>query len=159
MFRSVIRAVGRLPFPFGGGDRPEIGFVPSKWRLAGCGSHLEPGIDLKLGSFRQNGQTPDLSRDLLHRDLRLGMIFSGRLEKQSAKEDPMTAGGTRLLLVLSLALCAWTASAQAEGPRFEISFPASAHAGPITGRVFVIVARDDNEYPPRNRSRMRGSRK
>jgi len=59
----------------------------------------------------------------------------------------MTAGGTRLLLVLSLASGAWTASAQAQGPRFEISFPASAHAGPITGRVFVIVAHEENREP------------
>jgi hypothetical protein len=59
----------------------------------------------------------------------------------------MTAGGTRLLLVFSLASGAWTASAQAQGPRFEISFPASAHAGPITGRVFVMIARDENREP------------
>ncbi len=30
---------------------------------------------------------------------------------------------------------------RATGPRFEISFPASAHAGPITGRVYVAITR------------------
>ncbi|MEO7217428.1 MAG: alpha/beta hydrolase-fold protein [Gemmatimonadaceae bacterium] len=29
----------------------------------------------------------------------------------------------------------------AQGPRFEISFPASAHSGPITGRVYVAISR------------------
>ena len=58
-----------LAVPFGGRDRPEIGFVPSKRQLAGCRScfflsrdqrerDLEAGIDLKLGSFRQNGSWP-----------------------------------------------------------------------------------------------------
>jgi len=32
--------------------------------------------------------------------------------------------------------------------RFEISFPASAHAEPITGRVFIMISRD-NEREPR----------
>ncbi len=34
------------------------------------------------------------------------------------------------------------ASAPAAGLRFEVSFPAAVHAGPITGRVFVMVSRD-----------------
>ena len=34
------------------------------------------------------------------------------------------------------------------GPlRFEISFSAAAHSGPITGRVYVIVSRDGNREP------------
>src|SRR5262249_45430090 len=33
------------------------------------------------------------------------------------------------------------------GPRFEITFPASAHDGPITGRVYVVIARDGAEEP------------
>src|SRR5262249_58407675 len=33
------------------------------------------------------------------------------------------------------------------GPRFEISFPASAHAQPITGRVYVAISRV-NDRPP-----------
>jgi hypothetical protein len=39
------------------------------------------------------------------------------------------------------------ASAQSAGPRFEITFPASAHAGPITGRVFVMLARNNDAEP------------
>src|SRR5262245_54528257 len=33
------------------------------------------------------------------------------------------------------------------GPRFEITVPASAHAGPITGRVYVMIARDGRTEP------------
>lgn len=31
--------------------------------------------------------------------------------------------------------------------RFEISFPAAVHKGPITGRVFIIISRTDNRQP------------
>ncbi len=34
--------------------------------------------------------------------------------------------------------------AKAPGLRFEISFPASAHAQPVTGRVFVMISRTPN---------------
>ncbi|HEY4099783.1 MAG TPA: alpha/beta hydrolase-fold protein [Gemmatimonadales bacterium] len=34
------------------------------------------------------------------------------------------------------------------GPRFEISFPAGAHAGPITGRAYVAVTRDSSRRSP-----------
>ncbi len=37
--------------------------------------------------------------------------------------------------------------ADTTGPRFEISFPASAHAGPITGRVYVMIARENTDEP------------
>ncbi len=47
-----------------------------------------------------------------------------------------------LLTVLS-ALAQAPAKAKAAPARFEVSFPPSAHAGPITGRVFVIVSRRD----------------
>jgi len=33
------------------------------------------------------------------------------------------------------------------GTRFEISFPASAHAAPVTGRVFLILAREPGTEP------------
>ena len=33
------------------------------------------------------------------------------------------------------------------GLRFEISFPASAHSGPITGRVFVMISRTGEREP------------
>jgi len=31
--------------------------------------------------------------------------------------------------------------------RFEVSFPAAAHAGAITGRVFVVITPTDNPEP------------
>jgi hypothetical protein len=49
-------------------------------------------------------------------------------------------GSTLLAAALCLAL-----SAVAQ-PKFEVSFPASAHAGPITGRVFVAFSK--RETPP-----------
>jgi hypothetical protein len=51
-------------------------------------------------------------------------------------------------LGLAFLLTVGIASAQAtEGPQFEISFPESAHAGPITGRVFVMLARNSDPEP------------
>jgi len=49
-------------------------------------------------------------------------------------------------LTLTLALCL-APEAFAQGPRFEISFPAAAHAGPITGRVFVALAARETPEP------------
>ena len=49
-----------------------------------------------------------------------------------------------LAAITALACAPWAAPAQA---RFEISFPASAHAGPITGRVFVAIAKTDRTEP------------
>lgn len=47
-------------------------------------------------------------------------------------------------MALAAGFVFWTAAAQdawaRRGPRFEVAFPAAAHAGPITGRVFVIVS-------------------
>jgi hypothetical protein len=40
-----------------------------------------------------------------------------------------------------------TAFAQNGGTQFEISFPPSAHASPITGRAFVMIARNDDTEP------------
>ncbi|MBU6246743.1 MAG: hypothetical protein KGN77_03210 [Xanthomonadaceae bacterium] len=48
-----------------------------------------------------------------------------------------------LLAAASLHLAATEASA----PRIEVSFAASAHAAPITGRVYVAVSRDDKAPP------------
>jgi Putative esterase len=39
------------------------------------------------------------------------------------------------------------ASAGAASTKFEISFPASAHADPITGRAFVVITKTDNPEP------------
>jgi len=49
------------------------------------------------------------------------------------------------LLALSMLLAA--VALAAAGPRFEISFPASAHAQPITGRVYVVLSRKDTPEP------------
>src|SRR5262245_58406875 len=50
------------------------------------------------------------------------------------------------LFIASLASAALLA-ADSAGPRFEITVPASAHAGPITGRVYVMIARDARTEP------------
>src|SRR5277367_21221 len=47
-----------------------------------------------------------------------------------------------LLLAACLAHGEAPKTATQPGLKFEISFPAAAHAGPITGRVFVILSRD-----------------
>jgi hypothetical protein len=45
-------------------------------------------------------------------------------------------------IVLTLVLAAAPALAQQQGVRVRVSFPASAHAQPVTGRVYVAIARD-----------------
>jgi len=56
-----------------------------------------------------------------------------------------------LIFLLIMILCSWsglsadeTASNEATGCRFEISYPAAAHEGPITGRVFIMISRTNN---------------
>jgi hypothetical protein len=44
-------------------------------------------------------------------------------------------------------LVALAGCARTRGPRFEISFPASVHAQPITGRVFVMISLLDKPAP------------
>src|ERR1700734_3253479 len=51
-------------------------------------------------------------------------------------------------LASGLALAALAASACLGGDtQFQISFPASAHAGPITGRVYVMISRRADSEP------------
>jgi enterochelin esterase-like enzyme len=52
----------------------------------------------------------------------------------------------RVLLSFILLLCL-SALAQTPTARFQISFPAAAHAQPITGRAFVIITRSDRPEP------------
>jgi hypothetical protein len=53
-----------------------------------------------------------------------------------------------ILLMAGAAMLLWAGAAFAQtGVRFEISFPASAHSGPITGRVYVMIARNDDMEP------------
>src|SRR5262249_38764957 len=57
---------------------------------------------------------------------------------------------TSMIMLLAIALQQpphRAAPARAPGPRFEISFPASAHAGPITGRAYVAITRDSGRSP------------
>ncbi len=47
----------------------------------------------------------------------------------------------------------------AAAPRFEISFPASVHAQPITGRVFLAISRDSAPPPIANAGSFTNSRR
>ncbi len=58
---------------------------------------------------------------------------------------PARVRRTVALVFLLFLVAALPALAQ----RFEVSFPATAHAGPITGRVFVIVTRTESAREPR----------
>ena len=51
----------------------------------------------------------------------------------------------QLLLILCAAAAAFAQNRPAA--QFEISFPASVHAGPITGRVFVAIAKKETPEP------------
>ncbi len=64
-------------------------------------------------------------------------------------EKKMTRRLILLLFIASLlAFCAGTETAARVAPvRFEISYPAALDAGPITGRVFVIISRTDRVEP------------
>ena len=46
-----------------------------------------------------------------------------------------------------LALAATAPLSAQHGPVFEVSFPASAHQGPITGRVLLFLATDSTPAP------------
>jgi hypothetical protein len=52
-----------------------------------------------------------------------------------------------LLLLLNFAFGSRIAPAQTPSLRFEISFPAAAHPNPITGRVLLIISRENSEEP------------
>ena len=55
---------------------------------------------------------------------------------------------SRLALAIILLIFSGVArGAQGARLRFEISFPASVHAEPITGRVFVVITRDGSKEP------------
>src|SRR5580692_2319935 len=51
------------------------------------------------------------------------------------------------ILIFGMLAAASAASAQNPGLQFKISFPASAHAEPITGRVFVILSKTEEMEP------------
>ena len=51
------------------------------------------------------------------------------------------------LIVAVVAVANFASSAEASGPRFEIHFSAATRAAPITGRVFVMITRDNSREP------------
>ncbi|MBI4500953.1 MAG: hypothetical protein HY700_07310 [Gemmatimonadetes bacterium] len=63
----------------------------------------------------------------------------------------MRSLATLVVLGAAATVCQSSVSAQAArrapGIRFEITFPASLHAGPLTGRMFVAVSRKAGEEP------------
>jgi Putative esterase len=74
---------------------------------------------------------------------------SDRAPRRSNRGGALT--GARPLvartLTLAVALLGVCGAARAAAPRFELSFPVSAHAGPLTGRVFVFVSRSATPEP------------
>ncbi|HEX8878387.1 MAG TPA: hypothetical protein VF749_00060, partial [Candidatus Acidoferrum sp.] len=57
-----------------------------------------------------------------------------------------TCSGEVLTAVGCVAFFLFSADALA-AQRFEISFPAAVHAGPITGRAFVVITKTDTPEP------------
>ena len=57
-----------------------------------------------------------------------------------------TCLGEVLSAVACVAFLLFSADAQA-AQKFEISFPAAVHAGPVTGRAFVVIAKTDTPEP------------
>jgi putative esterase len=76
--------------------------------------------------------------------LRTYLILTGEdaTRKGNAASDKMRLMMWRIWLALWLACAAY-------GQKFEISFPSSAHAGPITGRVFVVMTKRETPEPIR----------
>jgi hypothetical protein len=71
------------------------------------------------------------------------------MRKKVRTDNPSLAGvSATLLLVLSLV--SWPEARSkplASSLKFELSFPASAHSLPVTGRVFVVVSRKNDPEP------------
>ena len=57
----------------------------------------------------------------------------------------MRIGTVRRTAVIAFAAISTSASAQS--PRFEVTYPASAHAGPLAGRLVVIIAKRGEPEP------------
>lgn len=78
------------------------------------------------------------------------------MERSSCRKNIFWAAhlGMAILLIACAPGLAGSAQSAGEsrraasaGARFEIYFPASAHAAPITGRVYVMISRDENPQP------------
>lgn len=64
----------------------------------------------------------------------------------------LQAVATLVLTCFFIVACSFASSASQpagnhRGPQFEISFPASVHPGSITGRVYVVITRDEKPEP------------
>jgi len=59
--------------------------------------------------------------------------------------DLMAGVGAALMLVGAAILA--QAPAGGRGVRIEVSFPASVHAQPVTGRIYVMVSRTNDREP------------
>src|SRR4051812_37307009 len=69
------------------------------------------------------------------------------LPKSSKKsEETMRAADIRCLAFAALCMSASGVEAQGRA-RFDISFPATAHAAPVTGRVYVMITRNEQKEP------------
>lgn len=72
------------------------------------------------------------------RDMTISAVHVTRLFRLA------TGVGAALILASSATVLAQRSAA---GPRFTVSFPAAAHAGPITGRVYVAISKTNDRAP------------
>ncbi len=72
------------------------------------------------------------------RDMTISAVHVTRLFRLA------TGVGAALILASSATVLA---QRSAGGPRFTVSFPAAAHAGPITGRVYVAISKTNDRAP------------
>lgn len=52
-----------------------------------------------------------------------------------------------LVFIVGIGVARLGVAADNSGPKFEVSFPASVHAQPITGRILVLIGRDPGKEP------------
>jgi hypothetical protein len=53
----------------------------------------------------------------------------------------------RVVVLVSLTLAGSAARVRAASPRFQVTFPSAAHAGPITGRLVLVIAKSAQPEP------------
>ena len=75
---------------------------------------------------------------------------------EPSRSDALRARVVRLACV-GLLLASVGAPDQASAQAFRLSFPEGTHAGPITGRAYLFVARRDKEEPRQQSGASRGS--
>jgi hypothetical protein len=72
-------------------------------------------------------------------------LLASSLSGQTGARTPAPSPAT--LAAESQQILTGPRSVDPKALRFEITFPASAHAGPVTGRVYVMLARSDSTEP------------